>query len=89
MSWASTQRDAQSSYQYTVTFGPALQTKGKIYFSPKELKHLGVAVLLVTRAPLDFSYGQKKLNAMTNNNHFALISGRASACVFRPTSTRG
>jgi Zn-dependent protease len=36
-----------SSYEYRVTYGPPRQFKGRIYFSPKELKHLTVAALLV------------------------------------------
>jgi len=36
-----------SSYEYTVTFGQQRRVKGRVYFSPKELKHLAVAALLV------------------------------------------
>ena len=36
-----------SSYEYTVTLGKTRQVKGRVYFSPKELKHLTVASLLV------------------------------------------
>jgi Zn-dependent protease len=36
-----------SSYEYRVTFGQPRRAKGRIYFSPKELKHLAVATLLV------------------------------------------
>jgi Zn-dependent protease len=36
-----------SSYQYRITYGPARPYRGRIYFSPKELKHITVAVLLV------------------------------------------
>jgi Zn-dependent protease len=39
---------ASSSYEYTVTMGQTRQNKKRIYFSPKELKHLLVAALLVT-----------------------------------------
>jgi len=35
------------SYQYSVTFGQPRVTKGKVYFSPKEVKHLAVAGALV------------------------------------------
>jgi Zn-dependent protease len=35
------------SFKYTVSFGQPVRTKGRVYFSPKELKHLTVAVLLV------------------------------------------
>ena len=34
-------------YEYTVSLGHPLQTKGHVYFSPKELKHLAAAALLV------------------------------------------
>lgn len=36
-----------SSHEYSVSFGQPLLTKGHVYFSPKELKHLAVAALLV------------------------------------------
>ena len=36
-----------SSYEYTVTFGSPSRMKGHVYFSPKEIKHLAGAVLLV------------------------------------------
>jgi Zn-dependent protease len=39
--------NAASDYEYTVTFGQPQQAKGRVYFSPKELKHLAVAALLV------------------------------------------
>ena len=35
------------SYQYSVTYGKPRMTKGRVYFSPKELKHLAIAGLLV------------------------------------------
>ncbi len=38
---------APKSYQYSVTFGQPRMAKGKVYFSPKELKHLAVAAVLV------------------------------------------
>jgi Zn-dependent protease len=38
---------APKSYQYSVTFGQPRMTKGKVYFSPKEVKHLAVAAVLV------------------------------------------
>ncbi len=34
-------------YQYSYTFGPQLKRKRGVYFSPKELKHIGIAALLV------------------------------------------
>jgi Zn-dependent protease len=36
-----------NSYEYKVTYGAPRKTTGRVYFSPKELKHLAVAVLLV------------------------------------------
>jgi Zn-dependent protease len=36
-----------TSYEYKITYGQPRRNKGKVYFSPKELKHLAVAVLLV------------------------------------------
>jgi Zn-dependent protease len=36
-----------TSYEYKVTYGQPRRTTGRVYFSPKELKHLAVAVLLV------------------------------------------
>ncbi len=35
------------SYEYSVTFGQPKMTKGHVYFSPKEVKHLAIAALLV------------------------------------------
>ena len=35
------------SYQYSVTYGKPRMTKGRVYFSPQELKHLAIAGLLV------------------------------------------
>ena len=49
---AQRQREAEamsnpSSYQYKVTFGMPQKAKGRVYFSPTELKHLAIAALLV------------------------------------------
>jgi Zn-dependent protease len=35
------------TYEHKVTIGRPLQTKGRVYFSPKEVKHLAIAGLLV------------------------------------------
>ena len=35
------------SYEYSVSFGQPRLTKGRVYFSPKEVKHLAVAGALV------------------------------------------
>src|SRR4030043_1948583 len=40
-------RNDSTSYEYTVSLGQPLRTKGHVYFSPKELKHLAVAASLV------------------------------------------
>jgi Zn-dependent protease len=45
-----------SSYEYTINFGQPRRTKGRIYFSPKELEHLAVAVLLVIGIGLSFAF---------------------------------
>jgi Zn-dependent protease len=45
---------APNSYKYTVTFGQPPRTKGRVYFSPKELKHLAVAALLVIGVGLSY-----------------------------------
>jgi Zn-dependent protease len=36
-----------STYEYKVTFGLPPRAEGRIYFSPKELRHLAIAALLV------------------------------------------
>jgi Zn-dependent protease len=36
-----------NSYEYKVTYGAPRRTKGRVYFSPKELKHFAAATLLV------------------------------------------
>ena len=43
-----------SSYEYRVTYGAPRRAKGRIYFSPKELKHLAVATLLVIGVGLSY-----------------------------------
>lgn len=45
-----------TSYEYKVTYGEPRRAKGRIYFSPKELKHLGVATLLVTGVGFSIGY---------------------------------
>jgi Zn-dependent protease len=47
-----------ATYEYRVTLGAPRQHKGRVYFSPKEVKHLTVAVLLVLAVGmLSFLYG--------------------------------
>ena len=36
-----------ATYEYSVTFGSARQREGRVRFSPKEVKHLAIAALLV------------------------------------------
>ena len=43
-----------SSYEYKVTYGVPRRATGRIYFSPKELKHLAVAALLVIGVGLSY-----------------------------------
>lgn len=40
-------KNDSTSYEYTVSLGQPPLTKGRVYFSPKELKHLTAAALLV------------------------------------------
>jgi Zn-dependent protease len=47
---------APSSYEYTVTFGQPRRAKGRVYFSPKELEHLAVGVLLVIGIGLSYAF---------------------------------
>jgi Zn-dependent protease len=43
-----------SSYEYRVTYGQPRRTKGRVYFSPKEVKHLAIASLLVIGVGLSY-----------------------------------
>ena len=43
-----------SSYEYKVTYEQPRRAKGRVYFSPKELKHLAVAALLVIGVGLSY-----------------------------------
>jgi Zn-dependent protease len=45
-----------NSYEYRVTYGMPRRTKGRVYFSPKELKHLTIAVLLVIGVSFSLGY---------------------------------
>jgi Zn-dependent protease len=45
-----------NSYEYKVTYGMPRRTRGRVYFSPKELKHLAVAVLLVIGVGFSLGY---------------------------------
>ncbi len=45
-----------SSYEYKVTYGAPRRAKGRVYFSPKEIKHLGLGTLLVIGISLSFGF---------------------------------
>ena len=45
-----------NSYEYKVTYGAPRRAKGRIYFSPKELKHLAVAMLLVMGVGVSYGF---------------------------------
>ena len=45
-----------NSYEYKVTYGMPRRTRGRVYFSPKEVKHLAVAVLLVIGVGLSYVF---------------------------------
>jgi Zn-dependent protease len=45
-----------NSYEYKVTYGMPRRATGRVYFSPKELKHLAVAVLLVMGVGLSYGF---------------------------------
>ena len=45
-----------TSYEYRVTYGQPRRTTGRVYFSPKELKHIAVAVLLVIGVGLSYVF---------------------------------
>jgi Zn-dependent protease len=47
-----------SSYELTVTMGSPRRSSGRVYFSPKELKHLTVAALLVVGIGLSLFFYQ-------------------------------
>jgi Zn-dependent protease len=43
-----------NSYEYKVTFGQPRQVNRRVYFSPKELKHLAIAAVLVVGVGLSY-----------------------------------
>jgi Zn-dependent protease len=45
-----------TSYEYKVTYGMPRRTRGHVYFSPKELKHLALGTLLVIGISLSFGF---------------------------------
>jgi Zn-dependent protease len=48
--------EESNSYEYKVTYGAPRRTKGRIFFSPKEIKHLAVAMLLVIGVGLSYAF---------------------------------
>jgi Zn-dependent protease len=46
-----------SSYEYKVTYTKPRRTKGTVYFSPREVKHLALGTLLVIGISLSFGFG--------------------------------
>jgi len=47
-----------ATYDYRITLGPSRQHKGRVYFSPTEVRHLAIAALLVIAVgTLSFLYG--------------------------------
>ena len=45
-----------TSYEYKVTYGQPRRTKGRVYFSSKEVKHLCLGTLLVIGISLSFGF---------------------------------
>ncbi len=46
-----------ASYEYKITFGQPRKVKGRIYFSPKELQHILIGILLVSGIGFSFGFG--------------------------------
>ena len=62
----------KNSYEYKVTYGAPRRAKGRIYFSPKELKHLTLGTLLVIGISLSFGFG-----ALGQENWAVILSALA------------
>ena len=62
-----------TSYEYKVTYGRPYQTKGRVYFSPKEVKHLVLGTLLVIGISLSFGFG-----SWDQDNWILFLSGLAA-----------
>jgi Zn-dependent protease len=69
-------RQGPNSYEYKVTYGMPRRTRGRVYFSPKELKHLAVAVLLVIGVGVSYIFFIGSLGG-----DLALVAS-ASAAIF-------
>jgi Zn-dependent protease len=59
----------KNSYQFSISFGPQRQAKGHIYLTPKELKHLIPAALLIIGIGFSIVFYQN----FFNNNFFASL----------------
>ncbi len=49
-------KQGANSYEFKVTYGMPRITRGRVYFSPKELRHLAVAMLLVIGVGFSLGY---------------------------------
>ena len=63
-----------NSYEYKVTYGMPRRTRGHVYFSPKEVKHLAVAMLLVIGVGVSYVFFTGSLGG-----DFALVASVAAA----------
>lgn len=70
--YASSTVPSHASYEYKFTFGQTQKNKGRIYFSPKELKHLAIGAFLVLL--VGFSYG---IGSSLGQNAFLILSSLA------------
>jgi len=55
----------QQAYEYTVTYAPRIEAKGKIRFTTKEISHLAVAAVLVTCVGLSLAGIQRFIGDYT------------------------
>jgi Zn-dependent protease len=64
-----------TSFEYKITYGAPRRTKGHVYFSPKELKHITIATLLVIGVGLSYVMfgGIFALMDWTRLSFFAII----------------
>jgi Zn-dependent protease len=65
--------EGPNSYEYKVTYGAPRRGKGRIFFSPKELKHLAIGTLLVIGISLSFGFG-----ALEQENWAVILSSLAA-----------
>jgi Zn-dependent protease len=64
-----------NTYEYKVTYGMPRRTTGRVYFSPKELKHLAIAVLLVIGVGLSYIF-------FASSSESLVLVASASAAIF-------